>query len=106
MNDDQPCQFVYPSPAPGRISPAALVGSKDSAGARDHDQPFAGFRAYQFSTRQLARLLMLRGQVLEAKLCRSLLAADLNGMPATAPQDLDPQFTRYSLRHHISAPAR
>ena len=33
------------------------TGSKDAAGAGDHDQPFAGFRAYQFSTHQLVRLL-------------------------------------------------
>ena len=50
------------------------TGSKDGEGAGDHDQPFAGFRAYQFSTRQLVRLLLLRGEVLEAKLRSSLLA--------------------------------
>ena len=34
----------------------------------DHDQPFAGFRPYQFSTRQLARLLQLRSELLDARL--------------------------------------
>jgi hypothetical protein len=68
MNDKEPLQPFHATPAPGHISPAAFVGSKDGAGAGDHDQHFTNFRAYQFSTHQLARLLLLRGKFLEAKL--------------------------------------
>ena len=52
-------------------------GSLDGTGAGDHDQPFAGFRAYQFSTRQLARLLQVRSECLEARLGRGRWAGDL-----------------------------
>ncbi len=52
-------------------------GSLDGAGAADHDQPFCGFRPYQFGTRQLARLLQLRGEVLEARLGNGRWAHDL-----------------------------
>ena len=86
MKNEEPLQPLYPTPAPGRIRSAAWEGSKDGVGAGDHDQPFAGFRAYQFSTHQLARLLLLRGQVLEAKLGRGLLATDLNGCPRRLPK--------------------
>jgi hypothetical protein len=54
------------SPLP-RSTPA--VGSHDLNGAGDHDQPYRfGFRPsasapYPFSTRQYARLLVLRGRV-------------------------------------------
>ena len=41
-------------------------GSLDGEGAADHDQPFAGFRTYVFSTCQLARLMQVRGELLEA----------------------------------------
>jgi hypothetical protein len=45
-----------------------LQGSHDGHGAGDQDQVFAGYRAYVFNTRQLARLLQMRGEVLEARL--------------------------------------
>jgi hypothetical protein len=51
-------------PAPRSV---ASVGP-DGRGAGDRDQPFAGFRPYQFSTRQLARLLQLRSELLDARL--------------------------------------
>jgi hypothetical protein len=47
----------------------AAVGSRDGIGAADHDQPYRfGCRPraavpYPFSTRQYARLLVLRGRV-------------------------------------------
>jgi hypothetical protein len=47
----------------------ALVGSRDGTGAADHDVPFRFGRRpraaapYPFSTRQYARLLVLRGKV-------------------------------------------
>jgi hypothetical protein len=53
------------------------LGSQDGPGANDNDQPFFGFRTYQFSTRQLARLLQLRGQLLEARLGQGAWAQDL-----------------------------
>ena len=52
-------------------------GSLDGAGAGDHDEPFSGFQAYQFNTRQLARLLRLRGELLEARLGHGRWATDL-----------------------------
>jgi len=52
-------------------------GSLDGAGAGDHDEPFGGFQAYQFSTRQRARLLQLRGELLEARLGHGRWATDL-----------------------------
>ena len=52
-------------------------GSLDGRGAGDHDERFSGFHAYQFSTRQLARLLRLRGEVLEARLGQGRWALDL-----------------------------
>ena len=60
-------------PAPLSVTPH----SPDGRGAGDHDQPFAGFRAYQFSTRQLARLLLRRGEVLDARLGVGRWAQDL-----------------------------
>ena len=60
-------------PVPGSVA----SGSLDGRGAGDHDQPFAGFRAYQFSTRQLARLLLRRGEVLDARLGVGRWAQDL-----------------------------
>jgi len=74
---DRPPQPLPASAMPIEVSPASTVGSQDGTGAGDHDQPFGGFRAYQFSTRQLARLLLLRGDTLEAKLGHGRLAADL-----------------------------
>ena len=52
-------------------------GSLDGAGAGDHDQPFRGFRTYQFSTRQFARLLQVRSECLEARLGHGRWAQDL-----------------------------
>jgi hypothetical protein len=52
-------------------------GSLDGDGAGDHDEPFAGYRAYVFSTRQLARLLRVRGEVLEARLGHGQWASDV-----------------------------
>ena len=54
-------------------------GSLDGAGAGDHDEPFLGFRPYQFGTRQRARLLQLRGEALEARLGHGRWALDLVG---------------------------
>ena len=53
------------------------AGSLDGGGAGDHDQVFVGYRAYQFSTRQLARLLQVRGEVLDARLGQGRWASDL-----------------------------
>jgi len=44
------------------------TGSKDGEGAADHDVPFGGFRPSQFTLRQMSRLLILRGRVLDAKM--------------------------------------
>jgi hypothetical protein len=52
-------------------------GSLDGDGAGDHDQPFSGYRPYQFGTRQIARLLGLRGVCLEARLGNGRWAQDL-----------------------------
>ena len=46
-------------------------------GDTDHDQPFAGFRSYQFHTLQLIRLLHLRSELLEARLGNGRWATDL-----------------------------
>jgi len=52
-------------------------GSLDGDGAGDHDQVFVGYRAYLFSTRQLARLLQVRGELLEARLGHGQWASDV-----------------------------
>jgi hypothetical protein len=52
-------------------------GSHDGAGAGDHDEAFTGFRSYQFNTMQIARLLHLRGELLEARLGNGRWATDL-----------------------------
>jgi hypothetical protein len=52
-------------------------GSLDGTGAGDHDEFFSGFHAYQFSTRQLARLLHLRSELLDARLGEGRWATDL-----------------------------
>jgi hypothetical protein len=61
------------------ISDSSPRGSLDGAGAGDHDEPFEGFRPYQFSTRQFARLLRLRSDLLDARLGHGRWAADLAG---------------------------
>ena len=43
-------------------------GSHDGSGAGDHDQPFFGFRSYPFPTREYLHLLLMRSEVLDAKL--------------------------------------
>jgi hypothetical protein len=51
------------------------TGSRDGEGAGDHDQPYRfGWRPrasvpYPFSTRQYARLLVLRSHVQDSQLC-------------------------------------
>ena len=65
------------SEQPTSTSNRSPRGSLDGVGASDHDEPFGGFRSYQFSTRQLARLLQLRGEVLEARLGHGRWAPDL-----------------------------
>jgi hypothetical protein len=50
---------------------------QDDTGAGDHAQPFDSFRRQLFATRQLARLLLLRGEVLDARLGCGRWAADL-----------------------------
>ena len=52
-------------------------GSLDGDGAGDHDEPFAGYREYVFNTRQLARLLRVRGEVLEGRLGHGRWASDV-----------------------------
>jgi hypothetical protein len=65
------------SEQPTSPSDSSPHGSLDGSGAGDHDQPYGGFHAYQFSTRELARLLQLRGEVLEARLGRGRYVRDL-----------------------------
>jgi hypothetical protein len=55
----------------------AALGSLDGSGAGDHDELFSGFQPNQFSISQLARLLRLRGEVLEARLGQGRWAVDL-----------------------------
>jgi len=62
---------------PSEASTARADGSHDGTSAGDHDAAYAGFRAYQFGTRQLARLLQLRGELLEARLGHGRWAEDL-----------------------------
>jgi hypothetical protein len=62
------------------VSPVTFArppGTRDGTGAGDHDQPLDGFRRQLFNTRQLARLLLLRSEVLEARLGGGRWAADL-----------------------------
>ena len=58
-------------------STARTSGSHDGTSAGDHDQPYAGFRAYQFATRERVRLLQLRSDLLEARLGHGRWAQDL-----------------------------
>jgi len=52
------------------VHPSNVVspGSLDGTGSGDHDEPYRGFRGYLFNTRQFARLLQVRSDVLEARL--------------------------------------
>lgn len=52
-------------------------GTRDGIGAGDHDEPFVGWRSYHFSTQQMARLLILRGEVQDSRLSLGRFAADL-----------------------------
>jgi hypothetical protein len=56
-------------------------GTLDGHGAADHDQPFVSSRAYHFNTRQLARLLHLRSELLEARLGHGRWVQDLAACP-------------------------
>jgi hypothetical protein len=62
---------------PRPTNDGSTSGSHDGDGAGDHDQPYLGFRAYQFGPRQFARLLKLRGELLEARLGNGPWAQDL-----------------------------
>jgi hypothetical protein len=66
MNDS------HASPA-DRLAPESLDGD----GAGDHDLAFTGFRPYHFNTREMVRLLVLRGRILDARLGEGALADDL-----------------------------
>jgi hypothetical protein len=59
------------------VASGLVPGSHDGQGAGDHDEVFVGYRAYQFSTRQLAGLLQLRGELLEARLGHGRWASDV-----------------------------
>ena len=54
--------------------PETGAGSKDGSGASDHDQPYVFGRRpravapWPFTERQFARLLLVRGRVMEARL--------------------------------------
>lgn len=52
-------------------------GSQDGRGAGDNDQRYEGFQADHFGLRQLTRLLLLRGRVLDGKLGQGPLMDDL-----------------------------
>lgn len=60
-------------PNPELSDPSTL----DADAATDDDQPFVGFRAYHFNTRQLARLLHLRSELLDARLGHGRWTEDL-----------------------------
>ena len=62
---------------PASASNTNQPGSLDRTGAGDHDEPYSGFQTYQFSTRQFARLLQLRGEALEARLGQGRWESDL-----------------------------
>ena len=56
----------------------------------DQDQPSAGYRPYLFGARQHARLLLLRSEVLEARLGRGRLVGDLSPDESDKAADLTP----------------
>jgi hypothetical protein len=62
------------------ISSPDVLGTHDGDGAGDHDRPFTGFRRSSFTTRELMRLLLLRGDALEARLGHGRWAGDLGGL--------------------------
>jgi hypothetical protein len=66
---------MFDQPVPDRDLGAR--GTLDGCGAADHDQPFVGFRSYHFTTRQLARLLHLRSELLDARLGHGRWTQDL-----------------------------
>ena len=49
-----------------------------AATSSEHDTPFVRFQPYHFSTRQLARLLVLRGQIQDSRLGHGRYADDLH----------------------------
>ena len=78
MNDSSPQAYSNAPDQAATFAPlTVVVGSKDGEGAGDHDSPFAGFLASHFSTRQMVRLLLLRSDVLDARLGQGPLVDDL-----------------------------
>ena len=65
------------SDQPASIASDLGHGSLDGIGAGDHDEPFVGYRVYLFTTRQRARLLQVRGEVLEGRLGYGRWTSDL-----------------------------
>jgi hypothetical protein len=63
--------------SPSTPNSVTATGSLDGQGAADHDQPFDGFHAYRFSTRQVLGFLQLRSDALEARLGSGRWAEDL-----------------------------
>lgn len=62
------------------FTPTPPNASKDGQGAADNDKPFFwGAPQYQLTTRQLSRLLLMRGDVMDAR----------RGENAEVYQDLD-----------------
>jgi hypothetical protein len=67
-----------PPRQPALPAPLSVTSDRpDRRGAGDHDALFAGFRAYQFSTRQLIQLLLRRSDALDARLGLGRWAQDL-----------------------------
>ena len=47
----------------------------------EHDVPFVGFQPYHFSTRQYARLLLLRSEIQDSRAGRGRYTDDLHAHP-------------------------
>jgi hypothetical protein len=67
MDEQSSTQTFHRQPGPDGVAGPG-VGTKDGTGSGDHDQPFHGFRAYYFTSRQMIRLLILRSDALDARL--------------------------------------
>jgi len=76
--NDQPITGPAEASAPPIGSTAPAGGTRDGSGAADHDQPYAGYRAYQFTTQQRLRLLVLRGEVLDSRMGQGRHGDDLH----------------------------
>ena len=76
---DTNLQFQHDTPpaTPAETSIQVQHGTLDGHGAGDHDQPFTGFRHYHFSTRQMLRLLLLRGDIQDSRVGPGRYSADL-----------------------------